>query len=254
MSKSLYHFPNFEFLASAGKIKGITPFFKFGENPDIDTATDPEDVHSLGGDKLFPTAASTISVASTDANDTDGGSGAHNLYISGLDANYDYLLEEVRLNGTTPVVTSGSFLRVDRMYVTEGADAIGTITATHSEGAIAAISAGESQSLIACYSVPRNHILLLNSFTAAIINKQSAASVEAHFEIRFFGQDTFRVQQNIALIAQGTSGRTRSADDIWFPVPEKSDIRIRAHSVTSNDTGVVAAFNGYLINNSTFSW
>lgn len=255
MTNKRYH-PDFHMLASMGYIPGITPFFKFGENKDIDTATDPEDVITGGGSKLFPTAASTISIVSTSASDTDGGTGINKLIISGLDSNWDILTEEVTLAGLTPVVSTNSFLRVDRMYATlsgSAQESVGEIIATHSEGDIADIKAGEAQSLIAAYPVPRDYTLLLTSFKAALTRKSSAAIADVHFEINTFGSNSWRVQQVIGLNNTGTSSIQRTAEEIWFNVPEKTDVRLRVHDVTANDTGIIGAFDGYLINNKTFA-
>lgn len=257
MSKSSHHFPDFHIMASLGLINGVSPLYKFGKNADIDTTTVPEDVLSLGGSKLFPTAASTISVVSDDANDTSAGTGLRNAVLEGLDANYDFLTETVTLAGLTPVVTSNSFLRVNRMYGTmsgSNINAVGTITATHSEGATASIPAGESQSAIACYTVPADHTLLVWGFFCALIKKASAAQADVHFEVRLFGETTFRVKQIISLVAQGSSDITRSSLPAYFPIPAKADIRVRVRDVTANDTGVVAAFDGYLIDHTEFSF
>lgn len=245
----------FDLLVGTGEVPGISYVFKFGENPDIDTSTDPEDVHSLGGDKLFPTAASTIDIVSTSANDTNGGTGVNTLIIRGLDANYDILEEEITLNGLTTVTSTNSFLRVDRMYATLSGslqEADGTITATHSEGDIASIVAGESQSLIAAFTVPAGYFFCIKTWFVGIIKKTSAAQCQVNFEVNTFGSNSWRVQQVLPLVAEGTSAVFRNVNAMSFSLPEKTDIRIRVQDVSVNDTGVVSSFDGFLINNSVY--
>ena len=250
-------YPDFYLKACAGLIPGITPLFKFGRNLDIDT-TNPEDVHELGGDYLFPTAASTISTVSDSSSDTNsGGTGIKTLTIEGLDANWELLSETIEMDGTTPVVTSNSFLRVFRAFAdTSGSaqEAIGNITLTHSEGDIAYIIAGEAQSLIACYSVAVNHTLMLSKLLIGLLRQGATARFEAHFEVKLFNSNSWRVRQDIPTIGSGSSTNERDASPIWFPVPEKSDIRVRVHSVAVNDTGAIASFDGLLINNKVFKW
>jgi hypothetical protein len=67
-----------------------------------------EGLTSSGGNYPFPSSAGTISVVSDSASDT-----AVTVVISGLDANFVKQTESVALNGTTPVVTTKSFLRIN---------------------------------------------------------------------------------------------------------------------------------------------
>lgn len=54
-----------------GKVPGYSKINKFGENPEVTTATDPEDIWDGGGIYMFyPTAAEAISTVSTDVDDT----------------------------------------------------------------------------------------------------------------------------------------------------------------------------------------
>ena len=74
----------------------------------------------------FPTpdgVGYTFYICSTSSNDTSGGTGAREVYIDGLDANWDRMNETVVLNGTTGVATSNTnWLRINKMYVS----AVGT--------------------------------------------------------------------------------------------------------------------------------
>lgn len=121
---------------------------KFGYIADVDTATTPEDIWDGGGTYEWPTAAGTVSVVSTDAGDDQG------LCIAGIDTDYKPLEETVTLNGTTPVVTTASFWRINRMYLTSGAANAGTITATLDSKSASIITAGRGQTLQTIYCVP----------------------------------------------------------------------------------------------------
>jgi len=255
MTKSR-QFPDFEMRVAAGKTYGARPFFKFGENLDIDTGTDPEDIHALGGAKLFPTAASTLSVVSTDAADDSVGTGIQTLKILGLDADYNEIEEDVIMDGLTPVVTTLTFLRVFRIHgITGGSNetAVGDIIVTHSEGDICSLPLGHGQSLDCSYTVPAGHQLLLNKFGAAIERTQAGAGAEVHFNIMSEGSNVWRSQALASVVAQGSSSVERNAG-IWFPIEEKTDMKITVHTVTVNNTSVSGYFDGILINLALFAW
>jgi hypothetical protein len=248
--------PEFKMLASSGKILGVSPLFKFGKNPDIDTGSVPEDIISLGGEKLFPTAASTISIVSDDAQDGVAGTGLQTVKLYGLDSDYNEINEEVTMTGLTPVVTTSSFLRVYRMYGTlAGSDqrAAGNIIATHDEGNISEILLGNGQSQDATYTVPAGHILLVDRLIASLERSSSGAAAELHFEIKSFGSNTWREQADVSLAASGSSFVQRDTD-LWFPVPEKTDIRVHCSFVATNNTRLTASFDGFLIDLDTFAW
>lgn len=245
---SLRHWPDFRILVSLGLIPGFSAFFKFGQNPDIDTLTQPEDVW-VGGD-IYPflSAAGTASIVSTSVQDLAGGTGASKVTIYGLDANFNLQQEEISLNGTTPVLSSGTYLRVNRMDVSGPSGSnetnAGTITATVNGSNVAIISANEGQTLQAIYTVPANHSLLLDRFFTSI-EKKANASGTFHFEVRPFG-GSWNIKQTVGTGTNGTGSFERSSR--WFfPIPEKSDIRIRCHNIDANDVQVAAAFDGVLV-------
>ena len=96
-----------------------------GYRANISTST-KEIVHegTLSGLSItFPTAAGQFSIASTDATDNIAGTGARTVFIFGLDSNGDNLFEVVALNGQTPVLTTNTYLRINRAFVfTAGSD------------------------------------------------------------------------------------------------------------------------------------
>ena len=248
--------PDFKMIASMGLIHGCSPLFKFGKNQDIDTGTVPEDIISIGGEKLFPTAASTISFVSTSASDTDGGVGINTLILEGLDENYDIISETITLNGITPIVSSLSYLRANRLTGTlsgTSQKAVGAITGTHDEGAIVQIPIGDGQSSDCTYTVPRDHVLLIDRFTASLERSGSGAAAELHFEVKPFGTNTWQEKADVSLAASGTSYIQRDSD-LWFLISEKSDVRIHASQVATNNTFIAASFDGLLINLEIFAW
>lgn len=146
--------------AALGEIPGIALVSALGRNMIVDK-NDPEDLWEGGGTYVFPASATTVSVVSDDNADSA------TLRIEGLDAAREQQTSEVVLNGTTPVVSGGSFLRVNRILLISGSTNVGTIIATVGGGEVARISPGSGVSLQAIYSVPVNKTGLLIRFGAA---------------------------------------------------------------------------------------
>jgi hypothetical protein len=65
-------------------------------------------------DYVFPSSASTLTLVSTVNTDTA------TITISGLDASYNLLSENLALNGTTNVTTANSYFRINNIAVSVG--------------------------------------------------------------------------------------------------------------------------------------
>lgn len=125
---------DFGFEASKGTIPGLTVVSKSGSNPDVDSAGN-EDIWRTGGNWVAPTTNRTMSVVSSSASDAAAGTGARTLTLSGLNSSYADISETITLNGTTPVVSSNSYVMLNNTLVaTAGSSTtnVGVITITAS--------------------------------------------------------------------------------------------------------------------------
>jgi len=77
-----------------------------------------------------PTAAVSLEVLSSSANDTSAGSGARTITVTGLDANWAEISQVITMNGVTPVAVPTALLRVYKVVVTTS----GTYPATLNTG------------------------------------------------------------------------------------------------------------------------
>lgn len=235
-------------LVSLGQIVGAKSVFKFGYNEDVSIGT-PEDCIGAGGDMFWISSASTLTIVSASTSDDTGGTGAITVSIDGLDSNYDEISETVTMDGTVAVTTSLSYLRINRVIVlTSGSNGnnVGILSLKQSTNVVAIVSANEGQSTLGVYTVPRNSKFLIYSFLSGVTKKASTGG-NAHFEVRPFG-GSWNIKQLIALEANSFERDTV----LPFYIPEKSDIRIRFEDILANNTGVTCAFDGILLNNSTF--
>lgn len=162
-----------------GLVPGFTKIGGFGYNPNVTGSG--QDIWSGGGAYTFLTVASQLEILSSSASDTAAGTGARTVTISGLDANYNPLVQLVTLNGTSAVAVPGTFLRVNDMILTTAGSAatnVGNITLRVVSGgatqAYMLASAGRHQSSI--FTVPANNQLLVESITFCINNSSASGA------------------------------------------------------------------------------
>ena len=224
---------------------------KFGSNSDVDTATDPEDVWQAGGLMSWPFTAAVLDVVSSSTDDVfSTGIGAHVVVIEGLDSNFNEVIKEVELNGTTAVSTVVEFIRVNRAYVTQvgkyhGSN-VGLITIELSGATMATILPGCGQTQIARYTVPANH-------TAYFLSGTCNVSVTKTAEVRFLiypnadaVSSTFTGAERVIIDQRSSSGTTYRTDQA-IQIPEKTDIWARVENVGANDTSVDVEFQLLLV-------
>lgn len=158
-----------------GRRQGATLWNKFGYNEDVDVATSPEVVASWGGTFTPMTTAATLSIVSTDAADqTSTGTGARNVVVYGVDANRKAQTEVVQMTGTTPVVTSSTWLGINRIAVGlagSGQINAGTITATETGGSTiqGQMPAGEGTTQQCIFFVQDDHTALFEWLKPTVI-------------------------------------------------------------------------------------
>ncbi len=147
--------------------------------------TSEETIWEEGGLYTFPSSASTMTISSSDANDTSAGTGLRTIDIEGLDTNYLEITETVTLNGQTGVTTSNSYLRINRLIgatagstnSNEGTIYIGTgsITAGKPANVFNLIETGANISHSGVFTVPASKTFYIPS---AIISVESGKFVE----------------------------------------------------------------------------
>lgn len=170
-----------------GKIPGYSIVQKFGRNLVVGTTVAPI---AIGGVYQTPLTPTELEVISDDEDDTANGSGARNVVIQGLDANWNLVEEEVATAGlTASLPTTTLFLRIFRLKVTKsGSYANQTSTSQHGTITVRAGDAGATwgqideiatdfgvgQSQIAQYTIPKGYTaVLLSKFTSIDVNQSA---------------------------------------------------------------------------------
>lgn len=155
-----------------GRVYNHSAIHKFGASDVV--ATSETTIWPEGGRYVFPTSAVTMTVSSSDANDTSAGTGGRTVQIYGLDSNYDLIDETISMNGQTAVYTTNQYLRIYRLRVitagssqiNEGTIYIGTGALTAGKPAVVygCIVIAEGQSLLGYYTVPNKYTGYLISY------------------------------------------------------------------------------------------
>jgi hypothetical protein len=234
-----------------GEIDGYSVVEKFGENPDIDTGTDPEDIWSQGGLYTFSTSADIDSVSSSSASDTN------EITIQGLDTDWNLVTQTATLTGQTRVALTTPLIRCFRAWNSNSTDWVGDVyiyvNTTLSAGVPvdvtkirAEISIGAGQTEMCIYTIPAGKTGYFLGGYAAMSRVGNNSAVFTS-KIRVFG-GVFRTVSRISCIGAGASS--------WqyrYPagqsLPEKTDILLRCEEVDANGTGVSGGFTILLKDN-----
>jgi hypothetical protein len=243
-----------------GNVDGHSSMNKFGHNPSISTATDPEDVWSAGGVYAFyPTTAQAMEVLSSD--DEDGGAGgdtgALTIQVYGLDSNWDEQEETVILNGTTIVNLGNTYIRMYRIMVLTAGSA-GTnvgdidvrIAGAGATGAYVAADDGQTQQAI--YTIPNGKTGYFIKGYVGISKGGGAAAAAAEFKWKARANNgttgAWTTQGQIEVISSGSSWWQYEYGTPNGPIPEKTDIRLECTEVTAT-LGVVGGYDIVLVDN-----
>lgn len=224
---------------SRGQVKGVIPVHKFGAVPTMSTNTTGTVWDK--NDTIYPwsawsNGANVITVSSSNAADINT-----SVVVVGLDSNYDILEEKIILTAQSGNVSSNSFIRVHRSYMTDGNTNVGTISIKNGSTDVALITAGFGQTLMSVYTIPRYYTGYLYQGTASA---QSAADATGNMFVRYGGTLAFRVGHSFEF---GGAGGQYTYNFSFPPeLPEKTDIDVRITTRTNNGR-YTAAFDLLLV-------
>ena len=165
--------------------------------------------------------------------------------VQGLDDNYNFAEETITITGADQVGTQ-LFTRVNRAFIsgaTTNADNIDIEAGSAGGTTVARITAGFGQTLMAVYTIPAGKTAYLLHGTATGSSDTDASGM---MMVRYFGTSSFRVAHAFELQLRG--GQYDYTFTTPIPVPEKTDIDIRA-SMRSNNKRITAAFDILLVDN-----
>lgn len=248
ISKLGTHEP-FELQVAQGQISYHEHIYKFGQNAVVGNSV--ETIWQQGGLYSYPPSASTMTVSSSDTNDTSAGTGARTVQIAGLDGDYNEVSETITLNGQTAVTTTISFIRVNRALVlTAGSGeanagiiyvGTGTVTLGVPANVYTTINGdGTNQSLQAFWTVPANYDAYIHQTNISTGNSSNTPAVlKTLLVARPYG-GVFNSKEIIVL----TDGNHLQRYSFPIKLTEKTDIEFRAQSSSGSvDFNVSASLN-----------
>ena len=200
-----------------GLVDGHKRLFKFGFNGDIDTAV--EDIWDAGGEYTYQSSALAMTA-------TSGGGATDNgveVTVQGLDANYDEISETVTLAGSGTATTSETYLRVYRAFVAGSQESTGDIDIANGGTTYAKIADGENQTLMALWTVPAGYTAYLLQTDITAFTEQNNKFAVVWVQTRELN-GVFRTQDKFAIV----ENTHHQQYQVPLPIPEKTDIRIRA--------------------------
>jgi hypothetical protein len=245
---SYYQERDFLVEVEKGNIQGHSIIHKFGRNSDQDSADLPADIWDGGGGggayTGFPTQAETVTVVSSSASDTG------TLFISGLDTDWNIVSETITLNGTTNVISSNTYRRINRAYNTGSSDFVGNVTCNHTTTTanvffvIPTALPDPNQTQIAAYTIPAGYTAYLVHIRASLYGTE-ANRCKGGFFVRNFGE-VFRM--NVPFTITGT--KDFNEDFVGgIPYVAKTDLVMRMFAASANNLEVIGRFDLLLVDN-----
>lgn len=231
-----------------GYVPGWRNYRRFGMNDKIPSNGNTVDMWPSATRRTLPTAAATAEIVSASSDDSAAGTGARTVVIQGLDANYVEIEETIILNGTTPVVSTLSYLRINRAFCdTAGTDRSndGDIDISVGGDLQCLIEASEGESQIAMDTVPAGHTLVVKSIGVGVGRMGGNSSATVSLSARAPAADSSWHVLSDFYLYNGQSFVTPPGSTIF--IPEKYEIR---SSITSTSkTQAFGIIYGYLIAN-----
>lgn len=227
----------FELQVARGQIPGHTFVHRLGRVPAM-SQNQTGSVWDIN-DTLYPWSAwdtaGTITVSRDNAGDAD-----KNVFIAGLDADYNPVSTIITLTNATGNTSPTVFKRIDIARMNGTSANIGQINVLKGATTVARIVAGVGQSLKGTYTVPAGFTAYL---TQGAMTIQNGADATGTFYYRLLG-DRFIIGHTFEV----ASSEYMYAFTCPFALPEKTDIDVRT-TVRSNNALVTAAYDMILIQN-----
>lgn len=244
--------PSFGDAVSYGLVPRFTRASGLGYNPDVDTATTPEDAWGSSG--IYPwlpglTSLEILSSGAAAANDTAAGTGARTVSVTTLDANYNVVTMTMTLNGATPVALPAQVLRINAIRVLTA----GSGNSNAADIIVRDAGAGTTRGIIltgigvarqAPFTVPAGFTLAIRQIVLVVDSPAGAVGQFATIATYFKTPTGAAIQP---LVLGNTSGQPYAhIADPPIMAFEKTDFSLIITKATDNNTIVTAGWNGFL--------
>ncbi len=258
---------DFNLRVSAGVVSGVSAINVFGENIDVDTATDPEDIWEIGG--LWPesliSTTSLLTVVSSSASDDGNGSGgtytgARIVQISGL-TSWDHTesSETVQLSGTSQMNSARSYVFVNQLKVVSSGDSshnqgdIDARPAAASSATIARINADKAVTHMAFCGLSSLDKLYITDWYAVLDSAGQAGVAKVDIVIHENPNTADGTDVIVADLGVDTDASSNFEHQFipYLKVAGPALVKIEIEEVSGNNTDISAGFDGFLVKNTT---
>jgi len=224
---------------------------KFGFNPDYDQSGGAEDVIAAGGSvytPATPTAAASVNISSSSAQDAAGGTGTSLVRVEYISTDYVEVVEEIALTGTTAVNPSSPVWFVNRIKCLDtgsGGSNAGVITIADGSGTFATVPAGFGQTQRAAYMVPAGRLARLEYYVIDGIQDKNATWVSGDIAVRDGLNQAWRSISDFT-ISQDGGGKQRPLGVNTDTIPPGGQVKVRLNTASADNLRVTAEFKLYL--------
>ena len=248
-------YEDFPLQVSRNQIMGHQTVAIFGYTSGIGNTTTPQTIweganNATQNNYTYLSTASQLTLVSTNSADTGV------VFVSGLDSKFNLLSEMITLTGTSAVTTVNSYLRVNGLYYTNGAN-VGTITAKVGTTAYGYINPGFGQSQMGIYTVP-NGFTFYQTFVqanstlanqAVLFQTQQIYNLPAVLVLNGYNIPHNQNTQE-AQISPFSTGTFTIPFTNPIPYPQGVDLQWQAKTNSGGINGSVSVFTGgYLVQN-----
>lgn len=250
---------NFYVEVARGRVRGASVVHKFGVASDIDTGDNV--VNVWDGMSLDNDTGKIQTYTYSDTDDIRYVSSSQAgtdcvVTVEGLDVNWDYVIQDVQLDGQNPVALTVPLLRVFRAYIncsfglntgeffyvyTGGSLTGGTPDTTTNVRAI--VSADRGQTQMAMYTVPRGYRLYITRGWATAAGRINGTSI---LYIRVRSKDRVWRQLHITALKGNASSSAMRPYEIPLILESQQDLEYLVDTDT-NDAAVSAGFHAVLL-------
>ncbi len=235
---------NFAILAALGKISWATPARALGHNPVISTGTLPEDIWTGGGIYPWPIIGTDFQLGYPSGGDT-----GRVFRVTGIDFATRYeISENVTTNGLTFVNLLNKFYRINSIRnLSPGVNPDDLILRRTSDQTVQAIvPSGQGVTQQSQYTTSRGKTLLIKTIELTI-NSVSGTSVRNVDAVTYFQSSSGAIVIPRRITAISTNGPTVLVAETYISVPAETDFQLRAIDVSTNNSLVTGAWEGFLI-------
>lgn len=224
---------------------------KFGKSADL-TADTLETVWTVGGNESYVTGNTIDYISSSSASDTQTIKlECHTVEGTGVNSKFTFLIQEVTLNGQTPVALDTPVARVSHAYNSNGTEIVGRVTVYENTTVVGGVPSDTTKIHL---DIPQglqgsfkgattfsnsDYYILTGGFGS--VSKKQEASADFFLEVREAGG----VFIQRAAISAASGGPWNVELDPAVIIPKNADVRITADA-SANNTVVFGVFKGYL--------